>query len=72
LFHYYAPNVVSLPNVSDVVADISPVDLPRLAFLYDAAFSASARAGATSTGFGAGAGAGGGGGADDLDPPPIL
>jgi hypothetical protein len=69
-FHYDAPKVVSVPNVSDVVADISPADLPRLAFLNDAAFSASVRAGATSTGFG-GSG-GGGGGADGLDPPPML
>jgi hypothetical protein len=70
LFHYDAPNVVSEPNVSDAVDDISPADLPRLAFLNDAAFSASVRAGATSTGFGGGGGAGGG--ADGLDPPPIL
>jgi hypothetical protein len=72
LFHYInpPPSVVSEPKLSAVVLDSKAADLPRLAFLNAALFSASVLAGATSTGFG-GSG-GGGGGADGLDPPPIL
>jgi hypothetical protein len=75
-FHYISPppSVVSEPKLSIVELDNKDADLPRLALLNDAAFSASTRSVATSAGFGAGFGGsgGGGGGADGLDPPPII
>jgi hypothetical protein len=60
---------VSVPKLSIVELDNKDADLPRLALLNDADFSASVLAGATSTGFGGSTGGGGGAG---LDPPPII
>jgi len=72
------PSDVSEPKLSIVEVDNSDADLPRLARLNAAAFSASARAGAGSATFGAGGGGGGVAGAAGLLPvifatvPPIL
>lgn len=65
------PSDVSEPKLSIVEVDNSDADLPRLARLNAAAFSASARAGAGSAAFGVGAG-GGGGGADGAGLLPVI